>query len=154
MYYRKAGASSRGGDANRRSLRRFVGRGVVPGLIGYEGGSPVAWISLGPRADHERLDRSPVMKPVDDRPVWSIVCFYVHPRARGRGAAEAMLKAGIDYARSQGVRLLEAYPVDGPARHPDWFGTKAMFDRVGFREVARRKQTRPVMRRRLRPGGR
>jgi ribosomal protein S18 acetylase RimI-like enzyme len=152
MYYRRSGASSRAGDANRRALRWLVGRGVVPGLIGYESGNPVAWVSLGPREDYERLGRSPVMKAVDDLPVWSIVCFYVDPKARGMGAAEAMLRGAITYARSQGARLLEAYPVDKPGGgYPDWFGGKAMFDRSGFQEVARRKETRPVMRRRLQP---
>jgi hypothetical protein len=31
-----------------------------------------------------------------------------------------------------------------------WFGAKPMFDRAGFVEVARRKPTRPVMRKSLR----
>ena len=29
---------------------------------------PVGWVSLGPRAEFARLQRSPVMKPVDERP--------------------------------------------------------------------------------------
>jgi ribosomal protein S18 acetylase RimI-like enzyme len=153
MYYRKTGASGGTSQKNRRGLRRLVSRGVVPGLIGYEDGRPVAWVSLGPREQYEKLRRSPVMKPVDDEPVWSIVCFYVDPRTRGRGAGEAMLNEAIAYARANGVRLLEAYPIDKrQASHPDflWFGAKGMFDRAGFEEVARRKETRPVMRRRLR----
>ena len=153
MYYRKAGDTC-AGDLNRRAMKSLVDRGKVPGLIGYEDGVPVAWVSLGPREDYERLRRSPIMKPVDDRPVWSIVCFFVDANARGRGLSARMLRAAVDYARSQGVRLLEAYPVDkdGPS-HPDsmFFGAKSMYDRAGFREVARRKSTRPVVRRALRP---
>jgi GNAT superfamily N-acetyltransferase len=117
----------------------------------------VAWISLGPREDYAKLRRSPVMKPVDDKPVWSIVCFFVDRRARGRGVSEAMLKAAIDYARSQGATLLEAYPVDKDARsNADfmWFGAKPMYDRAGFKEVARRKETRPVVRKAIRPRSR
>jgi GNAT superfamily N-acetyltransferase len=94
------------------------------------------------------------MKPVDDRPVWSIVCFFVVKGARGLGLAERMLGAAVEYARSCGARLLEAYPVDTDERgDPDdmFFGTKSMFDRAGFREVARRRATRPVMRKTLRP---
>jgi GNAT superfamily N-acetyltransferase len=86
--------------------------------------------------------------------VWSIVCFFVDEGARGRGLSARMLRAAVDYARSQGARLLEAYPVDKEERsHPDsmFFGTKTMYDRAGFREVARRKSTRPVVRRVLRP---
>ena len=57
-------------------------------------------------------------------------------------------------ALAAGARLLEAYPVDKAERsHPDtmFFGAKSMYDRAGFDEVARRKPTRPVVRRTLRP---
>jgi hypothetical protein len=50
---------------------------------------------------------------------------------------------------------VEAYPVDKDERsNPDviFFGAKSMFDRAGFREVARRRPTRPVVRKALRPG--
>jgi ribosomal protein S18 acetylase RimI-like enzyme len=154
MYYRKAGDTG-AGDKNRRAMKALVDGGTVPGLIGYQDGVPVAWVSLGPREDYGRLQRSPIMKPVDDRPVWSIVCFFVDRDARGRGLAARMLRAAVDYARSQGARLLEAYPVDkGVRSHPDnmFFGAKSMYDRAGFKEVARRKSTRPVVRRALRPG--
>jgi GNAT superfamily N-acetyltransferase len=150
MYYRKSGGAA---EANRKALRSLVGRGYVPGLIGYEEGRPVGWISLGPREDYEKLGRSPVARPVDDKPVWSIVCFFVDARARGRGVSEALLKGAIDYARSEGATLLEAYPIDKKGRsHSDfmWSGAKGMYDRAGFKEVARRKETRPVMRKSIR----
>lgn len=152
MYYRKSGDTGRG-DENRRAMKQLVDGGRVPGLIGYEGGKPAAWVSLAPREEYSRLQRSPIMKPVDDQPVWSIVCFFVPREARGRGLADRMLSAATDYARANGARLLEAYPVDRDRRsHPDsmFFGAKSMYDRAGFREVARRKPTRPVVRRALR----
>jgi GNAT superfamily N-acetyltransferase len=90
------------------------------------------------------------MEPVDDRPVWSIVRFFVDAHERGRGASSALLRAAVDYARSQGATLLEGYPVDSRAgSYPEWFGTRSTFDRAGFKEVARRTKTRLVMRRRL-----
>jgi ribosomal protein S18 acetylase RimI-like enzyme len=155
MFYRKTGAGTGVGSENRQAMKALVDRGTVPGLIGYDNGVPVAWVSLGPREDYAKLRRSPVMKPVDERPVWSIVCFFVDPRARDRGLSERMLRAAVDYARSCGTRLVEAYPVDKDGRsHPDemFFGAKSMYDRTGFREVARRRPTRPVMRKALRPG--
>jgi GNAT superfamily N-acetyltransferase len=156
MYYRKSGgASGTGvGRENRESMKALVDGGTVPGLIGYEDGVPVAWVSLGPREGYPKLRRSPIMKRVDDRPVWSIVCFFVDENARGRGLSEQMLEAAVDYARSCGARLVEGYPVDkdGPSR-PDtmFFGAKSMYDRAGFKEVARRKPARPVVRKALRP---
>jgi GNAT superfamily N-acetyltransferase len=154
QFYRKVGAGTGAGRQNRRAMKALVDRGSVPGLIGYEDGVPVAWVSLGPREDYAKLRRSPVMKPVDDQPVWSIVCFFVDRNARGRGLSQRMLEAAVDYARSRGARLVEAYPVDKDQRgHPDdmFFGAKSIYDRAGFREVARRKPGRPVVRKSLRP---
>lgn len=139
---------------NRRDLKQAVDGGTVPGLLGYDGAKPVGWVSLGPREDYARLARSVVMRPVDERNAWSIICFVVDPAARHRGVARAMLAGALAWARSRGATLIEAYPCDrtGPARDDDmWFGAKSMFDRAGFTEVARRKPTRPVMRRALRP---
>lgn len=153
MYYRKTGAGTGVGRENRRAMKALVDRGTVPGLIGYEDGRPVAWVSVAPREDYPKLRRSPIMKPVDDRPVWSIVCFFVVREARGRGLSERMLEAAADYARACGARLLEAYPVDSDERSdPDamYFGARSMYDRAGFEEVARRKPTRPVVRKALR----
>jgi GNAT superfamily N-acetyltransferase len=74
--------------------------------------------------------------------------------ARGVGIQHKLLGAAIAFARENGVRLLEAYPVDKPERsHADFmfFGSRSLFERAGFHEVVRRSPTRVVMRRRLRP---
>jgi len=89
------------------------------------------------------------MKPVDEQPVWSIICFVVPAAYRGRGVARALLKGAVTYAKKQGAKLVEAYPVDKPARSKDeamWFGAKSMYDQAGFHEVARRKPHRPIVR--------
>ena len=156
MYYRKSGGSGGlgRGKANKRAMKALVDGGTVPGLIAYRDRRPVGWISLGPREDYARLERSRVMKRVDEKPVWSIVCFFVDSKERGQGITRALLRDAIDYACSNGATLLEAYPIDKKARsHPDfmWFGAKSLYDHAGFREVARRKETRPVVRRGLRP---
>ena len=151
MYYRRSGkhdvpAGMTYSEANKRALKSLVDRGVIPGLIGYEKNQAIGWVSLGPREDYAKLKRSPVMKPVDAKPVWSIICFVVDPEVRHRGVAEAMLNGAVRWARKQGVTLLEAYPCDKAAKAADdsmWFGAKSMFDRAGFVEVARRKPTRP-----------
>lgn len=159
MCYRRSGRYERPpgmtySEANKRALKALVDRGVVPGLLGYANGRPVGWVSLGPREDYAKLKRSQVMKAVDDKPVWSIICFVVDPAARHRGVAEAMLRGAVAWAGKHGVTLLEAYPCDKPGKASDdsmWFGAKSMFDRAGFIEVARRKPMRPVVRKKLRP---
>jgi GNAT superfamily N-acetyltransferase len=154
MFYRRSGMgySSLGGSrakANRADLKALVDTGRSPGLIAYRGNVPLGWISLGPRDEFVKLKRSPVMKPVDDKPVWSIVCFVVPAANRGQGVARALLQGAIAHAREHGATLIEAYPVDKSDRSKDdamWFGAKSMYDHAGFKEVARRKPTRPVMR--------
>lgn len=158
MYYRRTGkvsVSATAGVDNKSQLCSLVDSGVVPGLVGYVDGRPAGWISLGPREDYLKLRRSPIMKPVDDAEVWSVVCTYVAKQFRGRGLQHRLLAAGLDHAREHGVRLVEAYPVDKPERSHDdfmFFGSRSLYERAGFTEVVRRSPTRVVMRRTLRPG--
>ena len=150
MYYRVSGTPAQPAAATARTaLRALVDAGPPPGLLGYRDGVPVGWVSLGPREAFAKLRRSPVMKPVDELPVWSIVCFVVPGASRGQGVARSLLDAAIRYAREQGAKMLEAYPVDKPDWSRDdamWFGSKSMYEAAGFQEVARRKPHRPVVR--------
>ena len=139
--------------AAKRDLKKLVDKGPPPGLLAYRGDEPVGWVTLAPRERFARLERSTVMKAVDEQPVWSIVCFVVPRPHRGQGVATALLAGAVKYARQQGATLLEAYPVDKPDRSHDdhlWFGAKAMYDKAGFTEVARRRPQRPVVR--IKPG--
>jgi GNAT superfamily N-acetyltransferase len=134
-------------------------QGRAPGLIAYRDGEAIGWVSLGPREDYERLQHSKVLAPIDDKPVWSIVCFVVGRRSRGHGVASALLEAAVEYARQHGATLLEGYPVetDGGriASANVYKGTVSMFERAGFEVVERRQwnrstPVRPIVRRRIR----
>jgi GNAT superfamily N-acetyltransferase len=161
-YYRVRSVDfSTGSTARHRGVLEAAARdtaedGRAPGLVAYAGGEIVGWVSVGPRSDYERLTHSRVLAPVDDVPVWSIVCFVVGRRARGQGVARALLDAAIDYARDRGATTVEAYPVDVPEGSridsaTVYKGTLSMFERAGFEVVARRaapggKQPRPIVR--------
>jgi GNAT superfamily N-acetyltransferase len=154
MYYRRTGRGTSTAAKNKAELHALATSPCTPGLVGYLDDVPVGWISLGPREDYEKLRRSPIMKPVDDKQVWSIVCTYVDKARRGQGIQHRLLKGAIDFAREQGVPLLEAYPIDKPERSHDdfmFFGSRSLYEKAGFREVVRRPSTRIVMRRTLRP---
>jgi GNAT superfamily N-acetyltransferase len=163
-YFRFRGRSWSNSTAagNRAALLGLADRdqreGPAPGLLAYREARVVGWVSLGPREDYERLAYSKVLAPLDETPVWSIVCFVVSRRSRGQGVAAALLDAAIDYARERGATMLEAYPVDtGDGRVPAasaYHGTLAMFERAGFVVVARRQwnrstPVRPIVRRAL-----
>lgn len=140
------------GAANRRAFRRLVLEGDAPGVIAYHDDRPAGWCAIGPRAGMARLETSRVLEPVDDRPVWSVVCFFVARPHRGRGLSVALLEEAVRFARARGATIVEGYPVEprGPARAADafvWTGLPSTFRRAGFDEALRRSPTRPIMRR-------
>jgi len=69
---------------------------------------------------------------------------------RHKGVSMALLEAAVAYAQEQGARIVEGYPVEPKkASMPDVFayhGLASTFCKVGFTEVARRSETRPIMR--------
>lgn len=135
---------------NRGALEELAARDLAPGLVAYRDDRAVGWVSLAPREDYEKLRYSKILAPIDDTPVWSIVCFVVSRRVRGQGVANALLDAAIAYARDHDATTLEAYPVDTTAgRVPSanaFHGTLGMFERAGFTVVERRQwnATTPV----------
>lgn len=141
------------GAAHRRRLREGLERGHVHGVLGYFENRPAGWVSFGPRASFPMLAASDALAAVDELPVWSVSCFYVAPRARGRGASVALLAALVDAARMLGIEVLEGYPLDPPlARVPVaacWTGLLGSFLAAGFVEVARRAPARPIVRYRV-----
>ena len=140
------------GDAKRAMLQGIVSD-RVPGLLAYEDGTPVGWVSLGRREEFGRIQRSRVTKPVDEVPVWSIVCFVIERNHRGSGVGTALLEAAVQYASDQGAVAVEGYPVEPRSdRMPDiyaWMGIASMFEAAGFTEIARRSETRPLFRKML-----
>ena len=157
MFFRMPGMSWQNASAasNRADLERLTHAEVAPGLVAYRSGKAVGWVGLAPRTDYARLTNSKVLKPVDDKPVWSIVCFVVSRHARRQGVAHELLSAAVAYARQHGARTVEAYPVSAergrvPAADA-YHGTQSMFERAGFTVVDVRQWNstspkRPIMR--------
>jgi GNAT superfamily N-acetyltransferase len=142
------------GGSNRRAMKRIVEAGDPPGLLAYHGDQAVGWVAVAPRSVYRRFERSRILKPVDDRPVWSVPCFFIARGARGRGITVQLLRAACDHVAARGGRIVEGYPEDprgrGYAPTFAWHGLMAAFRAAGFKEVARRSATRPIMRRVLR----
>jgi GNAT superfamily N-acetyltransferase len=123
----------------RKALRAQLERSAPPGVIAYIGGQSVGWCGFGRRDEMERLVRSRTIPAVDNRPVWSIVCFLVRAGYRRRGVARALLHGAVECARLHDAPALEAYPVDPEGQRIDtafaYVGTANMFEREGFRRV-------------------
>jgi GNAT superfamily N-acetyltransferase len=138
------------GEANREALHALVSAGHVPGILAYVDGVPVGWCAIAPRDALLALDRSRILKRVDDQPVWSVNCFYVARRYRRRGMTVGLLRAAVSFAAERGAQIVEGYPV--APRNPTmpdvfaWTGMLSTFQQAGFVEVARRSETRPIVR--------
>ncbi len=138
------------GEGNRQAMKRIVESGEVPGLLAYAEGQPVGWISIAPREAYPVLGRSPTLKPVDDQPVWSVVCFFIAKAYQRQGLSTHLLRAAIDYATSHGARIVEGYPIvpkkDSVPGLYAFTGFVSTFEQAGFVEVLRRSEKRPIMR--------
>src|SRR5262245_40152417 len=141
------------GEGNRRALRALVGK-RPPGLLAYVDGEPAGWVAVAPREEYVRLENSRVLAPVEGEGVWAAPCFFISPKHRGAGLTAALLQAAAAHAAKRGAHAIEGYPnVNRAERQPAafvWSGFESTFQRAGFREIARRSEARPILRKALR----
>ncbi|HEY6571837.1 MAG TPA: GNAT family N-acetyltransferase [Candidatus Eisenbacteria bacterium] len=142
------------GEGNRRAFRTLVRGGAEPGLLAYADGVPVGWCAVAPREAYPALERSRVLAPVDEKPVWSVSCFFIARGWRRKGVTVALLRGAAAHAAAHGGKILEGYPISPKkgalADAFAWTGLVGGFEKAGFTEAARRSATRPIMRRRVR----
>lgn len=138
------------GQKNKAALKAIVDSGEIPGLLAYADGEPIAWCSVAPREAYPALERSRTLKRVDDKPVWSVVCFFVAKPFRRKGIMVPLLTGAVEYARAHGARIVEGYPVEPKGTRlsgsDGYTGVVSAFRQAGFVEVLRRSETRAIMR--------
>ena len=146
MYWRIGTAyRTRADEQNKADFKIVVKNGPPPGLIAFDGDLAVGWCQLTPREALPWLDRT--WARVDDKPVWSISCFYVRKGFRRKGITSLLIRAAVEAAKAGGAAALEAYPVDSDLTpSSSWTGFVSTFARAGFKSVAYRRPPRPIMR--------
>ena len=144
-YYRVRGLDFSAGGApsiarsSRRRPRPAWRDDHAPGLVAYDGDAAVGWVSVGPREDYERLAHSRVLAPVDDTPVWSIVCFVVGRRGARPGRRQCpprrrdRLRPRARRDDRRGLPGRGAGRRAHPARPNAYHGTLSMFERPASR---------------------
>ena len=142
------------GDQNKTAFKAVVDSGQAPGILAYANGSPIGWCAVAPRETYPALDRSRVLKRIDDKPVWPIVCLFIARPYRRKGVSVELLKAASEYIRHRDGKIVEGYPVE-PRKDamPDafaWTGIASAFLEAGFVECERRSDSRPIMIRNVR----
>ncbi len=150
---RRKDAHANGNAGNRVALKAIVDSGHPPGLLAYVDGQVAGWVSLDSRDKFEALAYSRKLQPVDDTPVWSIVCFVVGRKFRKQRLMTRLLDAAVDYAREHGATTVEAYPVEPIAElksYDGYTGVASTFKRAGFKEVKRASNRQLIVRREVR----
>jgi GNAT superfamily N-acetyltransferase len=96
------------------------------------------------------LERSPVLKRLDDQPVWSIVCLFIAKEYRGKGVANGLIHGALDYVQERGGEIIESYSTAPRGKRlppiSSFMGVPDLFERAGFVECARKSKARVVMR--------
>ena len=131
-------------------MKKIVDKNEIPGILGYVDGKPVGWCAVAPREKFIRLENSRVLQKIDDKPVWSITCFFIAKPFRRQGLSTELLKGVIEFCRKKKVKILEAYPAEPysnniPAAFA-WTGIPSAFIKAGFKVAERRSPKRPIMR--------
>ncbi|MER8767917.1 GNAT family N-acetyltransferase [Mesorhizobium sp. M0092] len=156
-HFRLSPAARRASDRERNKdhIKARIEAGPPPGVLAFEGGQAVGWMQIGPRADVPEWNNqgrgSAPLDPADasDPGVWAISCFFIRARARGRGLSHRLVTGGIDFARENGARLIEACPIDlsKDSRSIGLFvGSSRVFEKAGFQRLVERKPGRPLVR--------
>lgn len=126
-------AKHRDGASRKAAMAKRIAAGTTVGLLGYLDEEPVAWCSVAPRSTYRRL----VNDGSSDEGIWSIACFFVVRRLRGLGITQRIIAAAVDFAKSKGASIVEAYPVDSESPSYRFMGFVPIFEAAGFCEVGR-----------------
>jgi len=138
------------GEKNRTRMAKLVKQGAVHAMIAFELGEPIGWCSFGPHASFPRLLNSRVLRHETSDDTWSIVCFFIPAKQRGKGLATRLLEAATRHAFTLGAHTIEGYPVvpqSSSERMPAafaWTGVPAVFEAVGYERIARASGLRPI----------
>jgi predicted GNAT family acetyltransferase len=142
-------------ERNKDHIRVRIETGPPPGLLAFQDGKAVGWMQVGPRADVPEFNNagrgSAPLEPADasDPDVWAISCFFLRSKARGKGLTHQLVQGGIEFARENGARFLEACPMDlsRDSRSIGLFvGSTRVFEKAGFQRMVERKAGRPLVR--------
>lgn len=144
-------------ETRKARFRAVVEAGPPPGVLAYEDGRAVGWVSVGPRGTVIRFDRSRLSRDEVPDTVFAVTCFYVRSSHRKAGMMPLLLDAAITYAQEHGASAVDACPIDTERKlvwGEGFVGLYNVFQAAGFVEIARRSPTRPLVRLELRRKGR
>ncbi|NJP51847.1 GNAT family N-acetyltransferase [Streptomyces sp. SBST2-5] len=127
------------GPARGEYVRKLCATEPAPGVLAYDGDEPVGWAAVAPRSETS-FARNRKIPHLDDLPVWSLWCIRVRPGHRKQGISHALIAGAVEFARSHGAPVVEAYPLDNGDAKVDltmaYAGLRKNFERAGFVHAA------------------
>ena len=121
-------------------IKQRVWNGTPIGLLAYKEDEPIAWCSIAPRETYQRLGGDESLENV-----WSVVCFYIKREFRDKGLIYVLIENAKKYAKENGAKYLEAYPVETDSPSYRFMGFIKTFEKEGFTFVKKAGTRRHVM---------
>jgi GNAT superfamily N-acetyltransferase len=140
------------GDKAKETFKSLIQKGKAHGMLAFSGDEPVGWCSFGPRIDFPCLARVRAYKRDDISDVWSVTCFFIDRKWRGKGLARGLLRASVEMMKKRGVKIVEGYPMtttrDGRRLSAGmiWRGPLKIFEELGFKTVQSTNPFKPLVR--------
>jgi hypothetical protein len=138
------------GESNRKAMKLIVESGIIPGLLAYSEGEPCGWCSIAPREHFGSLERSRVLKRIDNEKVWSLVCFFIDNKHRGNNLGFKLILGAIEFVKSQGGKILEAYPTILKSSNAPpvstFMGIPDILNKAGFKKFYQPSKSKLIMR--------
>jgi GNAT superfamily N-acetyltransferase len=116
---------------------------VTIGLVGYDKGTPVAWVSIAPRETFSQL-KGP--EAAEGEAIWSLSCMYIQRKYRGAGLGHQLIDAAVKYARKRKADIVEVYAVDPDSPSYRNMGFVPAYEKAGFNRIEKLGSRRTIMR--------
>jgi GNAT superfamily N-acetyltransferase len=126
--------------SRKRFIKQRVSSGVPIGLLAYIDNDAIAWCSIAPRHTYQRLGGDESLENV-----WSIACFYIKREHRDKGLINVLIENAKKYAKKNGAKYLEAYPVEPDSPSYRFMGFVNTFEKSHFNFVKKAGKRRHVM---------
>jgi GNAT superfamily N-acetyltransferase len=141
-------------DENRRELAARTQENGLSGVVAeLPSGRIIGWMKLEPAASLPKLYAQRPYRALscfggDRSRVLCVGCFLVDPDFRRQGVARALLRTGLELARTRGAAAVEAFPrrAEGIGDEELFTGPLSLFASEGFGIVSEQTQY-PVLRR-------
>jgi GNAT superfamily N-acetyltransferase len=121
-------------------IKQRVWANIPIGVLGYTNNDVIAWCSIAPRETYKKLNGDENLENV-----WSLTCFYIKTEYRKKGITEHLIKNAIKYAKENGAKYIEAYPVKPESPSYRYMGFINAFEKAGFKFIKMAGTRRHVM---------